>query len=74
MPLPTCTAEAAVLYFRDSEHLLQGLAQPQHQAEPVTKHLPLQIPPAWERELESSAMGDTKCELKLLRCDLMEET
>lgn len=58
MSLSICSAEVAVLYFRDSEHLLQGLAWPQHQAEPSTNHLP-------GEGLESWAMGDTR-----LRCDL----
>lgn len=63
-----------MLYFRDSEHLVQGSSQLQHQEEPVTNHPPLQSPPASERELESSAMEDTRHELKLMRCALMEQT
>lgn len=54
MPLSICTAEKAVLYFGDSEHLLQGLAGPQQQAEPMRNHgqsrahLIVQSPPASE--------------------------
>lgn len=84
MPLSICTAEKAVLYFGDSGHLLQGLAQPQHQAEPRRNHLPVQSPPASTEPtcqrrahlpgegMESWAM--TRHQLQLLRCDLTEET